>query len=159
MPITVESGTNYNAGESNIRLVAPSALPFMWDAVSRLMRDHPRGLLDGWFSEDEILGALTTNKYDLWVGLDPEEDMKLECVALCHLEKYSAFSIYRIMWAGGQIAKHLADMECQLSFYATSVLNANTLALNGSVGWIRKLEPFGFTPARTELWKPLGRRH
>lgn len=156
MDTMVEVGTS---SDSNIRLVSSSALPFVWNQVVEIMQNNPTGLLDGWSSEDEVLGFVTMGKYDLWVGMDPDEDMKFDCVAFCSLEKYAAFSLYRVVWLGGKAKKHLEDMEKQFSFFASTVHQAHALAMTGRFGWERALGKLGFVPERLEMWRPLGRRH
>jgi hypothetical protein len=149
-----ERGTS---SESKIRLVSPAMLPFIWEEVLEVMREHPRGLLDGWFTEQEVYQALFTNRYDLWVALSDLEESKIEAVALARLEPYTEFSIYRIMWCGGKVKKHLDDVMKQFNLYATDVLKADKLAFDGRLGFIRTHSKYGFEVVRFEMWKSLGK--
>lgn len=155
MLTTMERGIS--SDNSRIRLVSPGTLPFVWDEVVEVMRKHPRGLLDGWFTEQEVYAALFSNRYDLWIALDDLENAKIEAVALARLEPYTEFSIYRIMWCGGKVKPHLPDVMKQFELYATDVLKADKLAFDGRVGFIRTHSKYGFEVVRFEMWKSLGK--
>lgn len=155
MPTTVQDGTN--SAENPLRLVPPQLLPHIWESVVECMEAHPNGLLNGFHTIPELEVLLFNNMLDLWVWMDAEQEVK--CVVLCRIEKFSDFSIYRIVWTGGKVKPILAEGLDQLQTYAEDVAQVTYMALDGRLGWLRRLEPFGFRLVRYEMWKPVGRSH
>lgn len=156
MDTTMEAG---KSSDSRIRVVNPSMVGHVWDQVSEVMDAHPRGLLDGWYTKDQILMMIVTHHLDLWVGLTDTKDAQIELVALCRLEKYAAFSIYKVVWVGGKLKPHLSEAVDTLEYYASEVLKAQHLSMSGRAGWVRKLKQYGFKLSQYSQMKPVGRRH
>jgi len=120
------------------------------------MREHPEGLLDGFFSEGDVYAAVATNRYDVWLGLDDFEE-KIEVAALCRLEKYEAFSIYRICWVGGKLRGRFKEALAKIEGYASKVLKADKVAFDTGKAIARIAQPLGYEIFRYEVWKSVQR--
>jgi hypothetical protein len=159
MPITIVDGTSSEeAKASRVRIIHPQFLPHVWPMVLKVLREHPRELLDGYYTEADIYEKILLGGLDLWIGLDSLDEGSIDFVSLCRLEKYTGFSLYRIEWVGGKfLDEHLIDATDQVSRYARDIVKADKLAFSGGLGWTRIMEKFNFSVVRFEMWKPLSR--
>lgn len=158
MPITTADGiSSESASRSRVRVIHRQALEWVWPQILEVLRAHPRNLLDGHYTEEEVYRGIFTGAYDLWIGLSDLEEGEIEFVAFCRFEPHASYSTYRILWVGGNFAEHLDDATEQVSRYAREVLKADKLVFCGRPGWIRKMEKFDFQIVHYELWKSLER--
>lgn len=153
MDTTAEAGQSFSP---RIGFMLPESLEAAWPQLLALMRKHPQGLLDGFFSEADVFAAIASNRYDVWLGLD-EDLEQAELAALCRLEKYESFSIYRICWVGGKLSGVYKDALAKIEAYAAQVLKADKVAFDTRKGATRLVSPLGYKIFRYEMWKTIQR--
>lgn len=153
MDTIMEAGQSFS---SRIGYMLPESLEAAWPYLLAIMKAHPEGLLDGFFNEGDVFAAIATNRYDVWLGMD-EELENVQLAALCRLEKYEAFSIYRICWVGGKMGPLFSAGLKKIEAYAANVLKAEKVAFDCRKGLVRLAEPLGYKIFRYEVWKSIQR--
>lgn len=153
MDITIVPGTNYSP---RVGFVHPATVVNVWPVLSEIIKEHPRGLLEGLWTLDEVFVAIAVNRFDVWLGLD-EDLQTIEAAALCRLETYSEFKLYRVVWVGGKVRPILHEAREKIEAYARDVLGADKLAFDTRKGMTRLLAKKGYEIVYYEMWKTLPR--
>lgn len=153
MDIMEQPGTS---SDNTVALLIPDVLLSFWPQVKVVMEKHPTGLLDGWYTLEEVFKLILTGRLQLWIGYN--DSYVVEAVQLTRIEEYDKFKICRIVWMGGKYKPYYRQNLSSLEGYC-KYLKVDRLAFDGRPGLVKRAEKLGFKPVRVEMWKQVEVSH
>jgi hypothetical protein len=137
-----------------IGLVPIEALEFVWPVVSQIFEHYPRGLLDYYYTLDDLYAFIETKQFDLWLGVD---DQKIELVGLCRALNYEHAKLYEIAWVGGKWSKYQPMAISIIEAYAEAA-KCTRVVFKSRVGFVRKMQTFGYSPTHIVCEKEITKK-
>lgn len=150
MDITEEVGVS--SDERTIGLVSKDHLMQAWPCALKVLRRYPKGLLDGRYSEEDVLLALLKEDWQLWVGIT--DDGEVELVGICRPEQYHDGVVYRIVHVAGAWKAYMPEALETLEQFA-SLAGAKEIAWDGRKGWTGRMSKYGYSVVSYEMRKPI----
>lgn len=138
-----------NRDEPKLCRVSQEELPYFWDIVLEIMKEHPRGLLDV-MSVDEVLNGIQVGLFDLWVGVDKKE---VEVAVLTSFSRHAFVSILYVVWGGG-IGKKYWRVGIETIEHYAQIIGADTIRVQTTrQGVLRIAKKYGYLPEEIILVK------